>query len=81
MNILLKNIEKLVQVETEPVMFKSGKEMSDLKVIDNAWLYIEEGLIHSFGSMRDFEKQKVNSSKDVVTEIDAKGPTGFPLFL
>lgn len=80
MNILLKNIEKLVQVEIEPVLFKSGREMSDLEVIENAWLYIEEGLIHSFGTMSDFDENCKIVSKDIITEIDAKGRMVFPCF-
>ncbi len=80
MNILLKNIDKLVQVEVKPKLLRSGNEMKEMNVLDNAWLFICDGLIHSFGKMRDFDKCKINDSNSFTTEIDAKGRMVFPCF-
>ena len=44
MNILIKNIKSLVQVEQMPVKWVAGKNMSKLSTIEDAWLYIKNGL-------------------------------------
>lgn len=51
MATLFKNIKELLQVRTEGVQFVSGKEMSILPTIKNAFLVIENGLISDFGKM------------------------------
>ena len=51
MAILIKNIKELVQVEEKPRMMVSGKAMSKLKTIQNAWLLIEGDRIKDFGEM------------------------------
>ncbi len=81
MNILLTNIKKLVQVETgETKLYRAGKEMAELHTIDNAWLFIKDGIIDSFGEMKNFDKSKLSDIKDVITEIDAYGRMVFPTF-
>ena len=45
------NIKKLVQVEEEPVPYRSGRHMKDLPCIDQAYLLVSEGRIHDFGPM------------------------------
>ncbi len=56
MKLLLTNIKELLQVrETAPKMV-SGIEMKELPTIKNAWLLLENGLIHSFGKMNDIEE-------------------------
>lgn len=53
MRILLTEIKSLVQVETDKQKSKiSGKKMKELPSIENAWLLIENDIIHSFGSMQ-----------------------------
>lgn len=53
MRTLITHIQQLLQVETDT--FKksrvAGKDMARLPSITNAWLLIEQGRIHSFGSM------------------------------
>jgi imidazolonepropionase len=49
-SILIKNIKALYGITAPGILKKSGREMSELAAIENAWLYIENGLIHSFGS-------------------------------
>lgn len=75
MRILIENIKKLIQVEDHPVRFVAGKDMSNLKMIDNAWLLIENELITAFGEMKDEYKPK---TADQI--INAKGKLVFPAF-
>ncbi|WP_118975527.1 imidazolonepropionase [Taibaiella koreensis] len=53
MRILIENIKELVQTEpgTDRKARVAGKAMADLPSIKEAWLLIENGIIHSFGSM------------------------------
>lgn len=54
MQLLLKNIKKLVNIEEKtPKKWVSGKDMAILPSIDNAFLLIEDGLIADFGEMKD----------------------------
>ena len=51
---LITNIRQLVQVEApgnQPVDRVYGEQMKQLPSIDNAWLRLENGFIHSFGAM------------------------------
>jgi len=77
MNILIKNIKKLVQIEEKPVLLRAGKDMQTLHSLDNAWLYIENGKIESFGKMVDFKSETIKTN---VKEIDAFGKMVFPSF-
>ena len=54
--LLITNIKKLVQVETQPRVWVAGKEMSNLNCIDHAYLLIEDELIAGFGAMQDLPK-------------------------
>ncbi|MBS1780006.1 MAG: imidazolonepropionase [Bacteroidetes bacterium] len=53
MHLLLINIQQLCQVETAEANRQrvNGTDMKTLPSINNAWLYIENGRIHSYGSM------------------------------
>ena len=51
MSILIKNIKGLAQTRESAVRMLKGKAMSQLPVIDDAYLLIEGGLVVSFGSM------------------------------
>ncbi|MBL7104890.1 MAG: imidazolonepropionase [Bacteroidales bacterium] len=53
MSILITNIKKLVQAEKEPAVKKAGKEMANLPTIENAYLYMSDGLIKEFGLMSE----------------------------
>ncbi|MDO5980742.1 imidazolonepropionase [Flavivirga spongiicola] len=56
MTTLFKNIKELIQVRTEPISYVSGKAMSELPTIKNAFLMVNNGLISDFGSMNDCPK-------------------------
>lgn len=75
MRTLISNIKKLIQVEQgkDRKSRVYGKEMSLLPEIENAWLLIEKGIIHSFGEMQHIPE---NITADKV--IDATGRIVLP---
>lgn len=71
---LIKNIKKLVQTEESPRQWVAGKDMAILPSIDNAWLFVEDGLIKDFGSMDNCpEPNEAN-------EVDVDGRMVMPAF-
>ncbi|MFI1770862.1 imidazolonepropionase [Thalassobellus citreus] len=67
MATLFKNIKELIQVRDASIAFVSGKDMSVLPTIKNAFLVVEKGMITDFGSMEDCPKN------DFSKVIDATG--------
>lgn len=55
MKLLIKNIGLLVQIREKGVEKVCGSDMAVLPVLEDAWLYCENGVFHSWGSMSDFE--------------------------
>lgn len=53
MSILITNIKGLMQARREAVRTVSGSSMKDLPTIENAYLLLENGLVHSFGPMAE----------------------------
>ena len=80
MNILIKNIKQLVQVEDQPQLKVSGKEMSKVASIENAFLYISDGLIAGFGKMETVAGFLESINPQQFKEIDATGKMVFPSF-
>ena len=78
MSILIKNIKLLVQAEVKGRNMASGAEMSSLPVVEDAYLRIEDGLIHSFGRMQDLGEELVSSPGKWMKVIDATGKMVFP---
>lgn len=79
--LLIKNIKKLVQVEENPRSRISGKEMSGLSSIDNAWVLVKEGLIAGYGEMQELERGDTGLGSNVnIQYIDAGGRLVFPSF-
>ncbi len=73
MNLLIKNIKELIQVEDKQKINVSGKNMSSIGTIKNAYLLIKDNLIEDFGNM--------NSCPDIdCQQIDATGKMVFPSF-
>ncbi len=72
MSLLIKNIKKLIQCRTEDESYVSGKDMSSLPSIDNAFLYIEDDKIIDFGEMQDCLYSNVEEV------YDAKGSMVLP---
>jgi len=80
MTLLIKNIKKLVGVETKPKKWKAGKKMSELGTIDNAWLLIENDKIKDFGSMLELQTPNSELQTQGINKIDAAGRMVFPSF-
>jgi len=80
MSLLVKNIKELVQVEKEPVQRVSGKEMSSLKNIKDAYLLIEGETIKAFGKMKDLAAELEAQNNKWHKIIDASGKMVFPCF-
>ncbi len=80
MSILISNIKLLVQVEDPAASaLKRGAEMSELNVIQNAFLFIDDGKIAGFGKMEELSASIQNA--DVNERIDASGKMVFPSFV
>ena len=80
MAVLIKNIKKLVQVETAPIPFRAGKEMSNLPCIEDTYLLVVGDKIHDFGKMSDFSEKMLEKVKEQVEVVDATGRMVFPTF-
>jgi imidazolonepropionase len=75
MALLIKNISCLIQTEEVPRIWIVGKEMSELHIIRNAFLLIENGCISDFGEMKDLN---IEIPPDEI--INARGRFVFPSF-
>lgn len=73
--LLIKNIKSLVQIEEEKRKWVAGKEMSVLKTIENAFLFLRDGVIADYGKMENLPHMDAT-----VTVIDATGKLVFPSF-
>lgn len=76
MRLLILNIKLLLQTEDiqQPLKQKvSGIEMATLPSLERAWLIVEKGLVHSFGSMQSLPE---NMNADKI--IDATGRAVLP---
>ncbi len=75
MNILIRNIKQLVQVREATPSFVAGSAMRVLPTIENAFLFLKDGLIDSFGAMETLPILSVDE------EIDATGRIVLPTFV
>jgi imidazolonepropionase len=75
-DFLITSIKGLVQVRDESVSKVSGKEMSHLPILQDAYLVISNGLIHSYGLMKD-----IPSDIRAQTVLDIPGQFVFPSFV
>ncbi|RLD68936.1 MAG: imidazolonepropionase, partial [Bacteroidetes bacterium] len=80
MKTLIKNIKKLVQIESEMRIKVSGKEMANVEILENAWLLIENDKIAAFGTMDELQLSDLVIN-DEIKEIDASGKLVFPSFV
>ncbi len=79
MKILIQNIKELVQILDNNVQLVSGKEMSTIETIEDAYLVIENGLISAFGAMSEIGDLSISSKYDKT--IDATGKMLMPAFV
>src|SRR6056297_3371485 len=75
MKILVKNIKGLVNTDDTNRKWVAGKEMSELKTQENAFLLIDKGKIADYGKMSQL-KEDITADK----EINAEGKFVFPSF-
>lgn len=75
MKLLVTNIAFLAGIQPTDKLRLEGKEMAWLETIANAFLYVEDGRIHSYGAMSDLAKCSLPSD---VQQIDAKGGSVLP---
>ncbi|WP_311435928.1 imidazolonepropionase [Hoylesella timonensis] len=75
MKLLVTNIAFLAGIQPTDKLRLEGKEMARLETIANAFLYVEDGRIHSYGVMSDLAKCSLPSD---VQQIDAKGGSVLP---
>ncbi len=82
MKILIRNIKQLLQTESEMRDKVAGTEMASLPSIHDAYLFIEDGVIKSFGSMADLMKSELSAYADRndLHHIDATGRMVMPAF-
>jgi imidazolonepropionase len=80
MAILIINIKELVQVENKPKINCKGKEMSELKTIKNAWLFIEGEKIVAFGNLNQQSLLERTIKGKTYELIDATDKMVFPSF-
>jgi imidazolonepropionase len=78
MALLIKNIKTLVGIDPENRPRLQGDEMKQLNTLENAYLYIKEGMIAAYGAMSQLEPQK--SEEPDLVQIDAAGKMVFPTF-
>jgi imidazolonepropionase len=78
--LLITNIKSIVQVEQVSQLKVCGHEMSKIQTIDDAFLYILNGLICDFGLMTDLHSTKILSENPNVEIVDASGKYVFPSF-
>jgi imidazolonepropionase len=78
MSILISNIKGLVHTENVIRSRYSGKEMSSLSVVEDAFIFILNDTIHSFGKSDKSALEKIRNEHNDITEIDATGKFVFP---
>lgn len=74
-NLILKNIQSLVGIEEQGLLLKRGPAMSELSVLNNAWLSIKGTKIVNYGTG---EPEKTDDSDTEV--MDCSGRMVFPSF-
>lgn len=80
MSILITNIKTLAGITDQDILKKSGKEMAELSTIENAFLYIEDDIIKSFGTMDELDSSKFNFRVSDFKYVDASNKMVFPSF-
>ena len=75
--ILIKNIKGLVQAGEDIPLIRKGKDMQELPIVKNAFLYLEDNEVITYGKMEDWKE--IESSSDIEI-IDAEGCFVLPAF-
>ncbi len=78
--LIILNIKCLVQTEDVVRIKVPGDRMSELGTINDAFLYIRNGIILDFGRMKDLELTDIPLEDPQIKQIDATGKLVFPSF-
>lgn len=73
--ILIKNIKQLVGIDQQNISKKSGSEMKQLEILEDAWLAIEDDKILDLGTMQNWPGITDWSNLEI---IDAEGKCVLP---
>lgn len=73
MRILYNNISKLYTVSAKGFLLKQGAEMKDVGIIENAWILVEDGMIHSMGT-----ESERTTDEGIDSIISCEGGIVFP---
>lgn len=77
--LLVKNISRLAGIERHGRLQLAGRDMSVMESIEDAFLYVEGGVIAGFGPMSDLVSRGYDCGGDVMT-VDAGGGMVLPSF-
>lgn len=77
--LLVKNISRLAGIECQGRLQLAGRDMSVMESIEDAFLYVEGGVIADFGPMSDLASRGYDCGVDVVV-VDAGGGMVLPSF-
>lgn len=75
--ILIKNIKGLVQAGEDIPLIRKGKDMQELPIVKNAFLYLEDNEVIAYGKME--HRKEIGSSSDIEI-IEAEGCFVLPAF-
>ncbi|MFW6371752.1 MAG: imidazolonepropionase [Bacteroidota bacterium] len=78
MKLLLENIKKLVQVDENHDPYKPGERMSQVSIIEDAFLIIRDELIQDFGPMSQLKD--VYKDDDFLIEVDCSNRLVYPSY-
>jgi len=73
MKWVIQHIKQLVNTRTNSIVLR-GAELSQLPIIDNAFIVVENGIIQAYGSMHDLNAQHLQGAE----LIDAAGSSVLP---
>jgi imidazolonepropionase len=76
MNFLIKNIKQLITVNANGKPYKSGIEMRDLGILENATVLIQNGIFTWIGLSSEFS-QSLDENIDIIDASDLVGLPGF----
>lgn len=77
--LLVKNISRLAGIERQGRLQLAGRDMSVMESIEDAFLYVEGGVIADFGPMSDLVSHGYDCDGDVMV-VDAGGGMVLPSF-
>lgn len=69
MSILLTNIKQLLQVRDDAPTYLSGKEMKNLPILENAWVWLENDTIKDYGTMDALTEIKASETIDCTGRV------------